>query len=86
MLLIAGLVLLEDSSIASVVIVALTITPIVLPAFWKYREFDADAKAAKIVGIEVVVAGLQATIAGAYWNREHDTHPSINKRVARLRS
>lgn len=85
-LLIAGLVLLGDSSLTSILVVSLTIAPIGLPAFWKYREFEADARAAKIVGIEVVVAGLQASMARPRWNREHDTHPSIKRRVAKLRN
>ena len=66
--------------------VALTVLPVSIPVLARYQEYDADRRAARIVGTDTMALALESAADGPVRTKEGDTHPSIEKRIARLRS
>lgn len=65
---------------------AFTIVPVVNPLMSRYFEFEADRRAASVVGIESMSHALQAVAERSKWREEGDTHPSPERRLERLRA
>jgi Zn-dependent protease with chaperone function len=51
-------------------------------SYW--NEYSADSVAAKKTSIESTVMALKKTTTPQKWSVEYITHPSVNKRIARL--
>ena len=66
--------------------VALTVLPVSIPVLARYQEYDADRRAARIVGTDTMTFTLEATSDETVRGKDTDTHPSVEKRIARLRS
>ena len=65
--------------------VALTVLPVSIPLLARHQEYDADRRAAAVVGADTMTRALETIANESLWKKESDTHPSIEKRLARLR-
>ena len=78
----------EDFSSSTILLVMLSIGLTVWPVFSTrvhyHQEFDADRQAAKIVGVDTMTHTLKAMADRSLWKVNSDTHPSVEKRLARL--
>ena len=63
-----------------------TLFAVALPLVSRKMEFDADAKAAEIVGSDAMIAALKFIVSAEDWSLESDSHPSIKARIQRLQS
>ena len=61
-----------------------TIVPVVYPLMSRHFEFEADRRAASVVGIESMANALQVVAERSEWGVESDTHPSTDRRLERL--
>ena len=77
--------LIGESSWSMVLAVALTILPVSLPLLSRHLEYDADRRGASVVGTKAMAHTLRTMVDHPEWSRESDTHPSIERRLARLR-
>ena len=68
------------------VAVFVTVFSVVIPALFRYQEYQADADAAREVGSCRISSGLRVMKDKSKWHVDSDTHPSIEKRLARLNS
>ena len=64
--------------------VALTIVPVTGPLLSRHFEYEADRVAASVVGPETMSQSLRVLAGKSQWSEESDSHPSIEKRLARL--
>ena len=85
LLIIVTVALIGESSWAIPIAVALTIFPVSLPLFSRRMEYNADRHAASVVGMETMSHTLRTIVDRPQWSKESDTHPSIERRLARLR-
>ena len=74
-----------DTSWPILVGAAFTVVPLILPLRSRYLEYDADKRAADVVGSETVEHALEVFVDRSSWDQEGDTHPSVRKRLIRLR-
>lgn len=82
-ILIVGLVV--DTSWPVLVGATFTILPVILPLRSRHLEYDADRRAAEMVGSDTMEHALEVFVDRRSWDQEGDTHPSIRKRLVRLR-
>jgi len=75
-----------DPILLMLVAAALTIVPVANPLLSRHFEFEADRRAASVVGIESMSHALQVVAERSEWGEERDTHPSIERRLERLLS
>ena len=78
--------LLGDSSWSTAVAVTITLGSVVLPPLFRRQEYDADSQAAGEVGVETMIHTLRIIGEGGLHDVDGETHPSITKRIARLRN
>ena len=64
---------------------AFTIVPIAWPLWWRHQEYDADKRAAAVVGSDTMAHALEVSVDRSSWGEESDSHPSVAKRLLRLR-
>lgn len=62
----------------------LTVLVTVLPPASKILEYEADWRAADIVGAKTMMHTLKALGGWSSWEEDSETHPSISKRLSRL--
>ena len=71
-----------------VILVMLSIALTTWPVFWTrvrhHQEYDADKQAAKIVGVETLAHTLKSIADRTLWKVDTYTHPSIERRLAKL--
>ena len=84
-LIIVTATLIGESSWGVLMAVALTILPVSLPLLSRHLEYDADRRAASVVGTEAMSHALRTIADRPQWSEESDTHPSIERRLAKLR-
>ena len=65
--------------------VACTVLPVSIPVLARHQEYDADRRAARIVGTDTMTFALEFVADETVRKNESDTHPSIEKRLAKLR-
>ena len=65
--------------------IGVTIWPVVRTRVRHHHEYDADSQAAKIVGVETMTHSLRTIVDRPLWNVDSDTHPSFEKRLAKVR-
>ena len=82
---IVTIAMIDNYSWAMLVAVPLTFLTMFFPLLWRHLEYDADRRAAEVVGVEAMSYALRRMADQASWGIESDTHPSIEKRLARLR-
>ena len=82
---VVSVVMIGEASWAVWAAVALTVFPVSLPLLSRHLEYDADRRGALVVGSETMSLALRAFIDRPQWDRESDTHPSIERRLVRLR-
>ena len=63
-----------------------TLLAVAFPLVSRKMEYDADAKAAEIVGSDAMIAALKFIVSAEDWSLESDSHPSIKARIQRLQS
>lgn len=66
--------------------VALTVLPVSIPVLARHQEYNADRRAARIVRTDTMTFTLKATSDETVRGKDTDTHPSVEKRLARLRN
>ena len=84
-LIIVTIALIGETSWGIVLAVALTIVPVFFPLLSRHLEYDADKRAATLVGSEEMAHALRTVVDRPQWGVESESHPSIEKRLARLR-
>ena len=67
------------------IVVSLTILPVFYPLLSRHLEYDADERAAAVVGTDTMSHALRTIADRPRWGENSDTHPSIESRLARLR-
>ena len=77
--------MIDNYSWAVLVAVTLTFLPVFFPLFSRHLEYDADRRAAVVVGSGTMSHALRNIVDRPSLGIESDTHPSIEKRLARLR-
>jgi Zn-dependent protease with chaperone function len=65
-------------------LIELSVFILILMVIIHRNEYSADTVAAKTTSIETVSTALKKTIKPQKWSVEDITHPSVNKRIARL--
>ena len=68
------------------VAVFVTVFSVVIPALFRYQEYQADSDAAEAIGTNQISSALRILKHESKWHVDSDTHPSIQKRLARLSS
>ena len=76
--------MIDNYSWAVLAAVTLTFLPVSWPLLSRRLEYDADRRAATVVGSETMSHALRNMVGKPLWGRESDTHPSIENRLARL--
>ena len=80
----ATITMIDNYSWAVLLAVTLTILAVSFPILSRHFEYDADRRAASIVGSETVTHTLRNMEDRSFWSVESDTHPSIERRLVRL--
>ena len=76
--------LIDETSWRIMMAVALTVFPVFLPLLSRHLEYDADRRAASVVGAGAMSHALRAIVPRHLWSKDSETHPSVEKRLARL--
>ncbi len=76
--------MIDNYSWSVLVAVTLTILAVSFPILSRHLEYDADRRAASIVGSDTMSHALRTVADRTFWSVESDTHPSIERRLARL--
>ena len=76
--------MIDNYSWAVLVAVTLTFLTVFFPLFSRHLEYDADRRAAAVVGSGTMSHALRNMVDRPFWGIDCDTHPSIEKRLARL--
>jgi Zn-dependent protease with chaperone function len=78
------LVIVRTTSVMYEVVFYATYFIVFLFVSW-HNEYDADAGAAKIAGVQNVITLLRQIVPRLQWRGESETHPSIHSRVLKLK-
>ena len=76
--------LIADSRWPITVCVILTVITTVMPSVFRFQEYDADRRAADVVGAETMIRTLKVVENWSRRDEDSETHPSISKRIVRL--